>query len=556
MGERFILKRVFFEENSWRKLSGLDVPIYPRLTVIAGHNGIGKSSILGFIANSSGLLARDIEDRKSYFGTEFISRFEQQFRLTSADISAGETNKGHILLEYEVGGGKVLKVCNIGQTKLPSGAPRYRVVPRTRGDEAFAERMGVKRDGKIPMPTIFVSAARTWPIGESPRVEVIKSSLDPEDAEFIRKFHNHIIPGEAVDSSASELDLGLSEGRVIRSQHPKYGYDTTAISLGQGAIASIATALASFKRLKRQLKRNYPGGILVVDEIEAGLHPRAQAELVDLLLRLGKELSLQIVVTTHSLVFLEKVYKVTTGREAIDGIVYIMDTKRPCIRHLTLKEMYEEMTLSKTAFSNRKKPSVMVYTEDAEGRVLLQRIVKSKAAGVEEKSLGVTVKVVSLGIGCNQLIKLAKTKSAEHFSKYSVCVLDGDVDNNALNGLDNCLKLPTESGIQRSPEQELLNFLTKAEKDKSGTGIERTSLLDKGISWDWIHDELEGINEKLSKIGKNEKRRDCLKQWLRKIQATRRNKIIDAWIEVHQRDIYGFGVKYQKAIFGVKAKLV
>ena len=67
MKPRFILKKVVFEPNSWRKLSGLEIPIFPRLTVIAGHNGIGKSSILGFIANASGLLAEDIDGRKSYF---------------------------------------------------------------------------------------------------------------------------------------------------------------------------------------------------------------------------------------------------------------------------------------------------------------------------------------------------------------------------------------------------------------------------------------------------------------------------------------------------------
>ena len=555
MGARFVLKKVVFEENSWRKLSGLEIPVFPRMTVIAGHNGIGKSSILGFIANASGLLARDIDGRKSYFETEFISRFEQQFRLTSADVSAGEDDKGNILLEYEVEIGQVLKVCNIGQTKMPSGAPRYRVVPRTRGDEEFAERMGVKKDGKIPMPTLFVSAARTWPIGESPKVKVSKSSLDPEDAEFIRIFHNHLVPGEAVDSSASELDLGLSEGRVIRSQHPKYDYDTTAISLGQGAIASIATALASFKRLKRQLKHDYPGGILVVDEIEAGLHPRAQIKLVDLLMRIGKELSLQIVFTTHSLVFLEKFYEATIGREAIDGIVYIMDTKKPQVRRLTLNEMYEEMTLSKTAFAKRKKPSIMVYAEDAEGLAFLRRIV-TKVSNVNEKSLGVKVKKVPLGIGCNQLIKLAKTKQAVHFSQHSICILDGDVANKDIDGLDNCLKLPTEAGIPRSPEQELLYFLSKADEDTKGIGRERNALLTEGVTWDWIHNELQGVNVALSKTGKDEKKRDILKRWFRRLSVIKRDKIIDAWINVHASEIQGFGVRYQHALFNAKSKLV
>lgn len=72
MKHRFILKKIVFGKNSWRKLSGLEIPVFPRLTAIAGHNGIGKSSILGFIANASGMSAKDLDGIKSYFGTDFF----------------------------------------------------------------------------------------------------------------------------------------------------------------------------------------------------------------------------------------------------------------------------------------------------------------------------------------------------------------------------------------------------------------------------------------------------------------------------------------------------
>lgn len=557
MRTRFILKKIIFEANSWRKLSGLEIPIYPRLTVIAGHNGIGKSSILGFIANASGLHSTDISDIKSYFRTEFISRFEQQFRLAPADLSAGIKGKGRIRLEYLADDAIIVKECNIGQTKTNSGTSRYRVVPRTKEDDGGAAKLGVKDDGKVPMPTIFVSAARTWPIGESPKVEVISSSLAPEDSEFIRKFHNDIIPGEVISADASELDLGLSRGRVIRSQHPTYRYDTTTISLGQGALASIATALASFQMLKRELKQDYPGGVLVVDEIEAGLHPRAQVKLVEQLARMGKKLNLQIIVTTHSLVFLEKVYSLTTGQEAIDGIVYIMDTKSPHIVHLTLQEIYDEMMLSKTAFARRKKPSLTVYTEDKEALFILKEIIKLNKAIVDEKSLRIPIKKVSLNIGCNQLILLAKNKSATHFSKNSVCILDGDIPIAKLDSLDNSIKLPTEAGVLRSPEEEIRYFLSKAEQDLDANRIERQLLTAKGISWDWIHKELLQLNDSLSKIGKDDKkRREVLKKWFRKIPSARLTKIVDSWIEAHEDDIKGFCNKYKKILVKVKANLI
>ncbi|EPG7693233.1 AAA family ATPase, partial [Acinetobacter baumannii] len=47
------LKRIVFDEQGFRSLKKIDLDIAPRITVIAGHNGIGKSTILGLIANCS-----------------------------------------------------------------------------------------------------------------------------------------------------------------------------------------------------------------------------------------------------------------------------------------------------------------------------------------------------------------------------------------------------------------------------------------------------------------------------------------------------------------------
>lgn len=553
MKPQFILKKVIFEPNSWRKLSGLEIPIFSRLTVIAGHNGIGKSSILGFIANASGLPAREIGGRKSYFGKDFISKFEEQFRLAPADVTSGGKGNGHILLTYKVEGGEVVKGCNIGQAKIgKTEALRYRVVPRTRGNEDFAVQMGVKQDGKIPMPTIFVSAARTWPIGESQKVEVVNSTVDPEDAEFIREFHNKIIPGELAEGKGNELDVSLSERRVLRTHHPNYQYDTSAISLGQGALAHIATALASFRWLKRQLKQDYPGGILVVDEIEAGLHPRAQVKLTEILLKEAKSLNLQVVVTTHSIVFLEQIYKVSKNREAIDGIVYLMDTQTPRVSDLTLQEMQDEMLLSKSAFARKRKKELFVYVEDLEAAFFLRQIVKF--GNIDEKSLRVTVKKVPLKMGCGELIKLARNKVATHFSKYSAFVLDGDQNTKDLEGLDNCIKLPTEAGLLKSPEQEIEYFLSKALKNLNGK--EHKALLGRNVSWNYVQKEIDDLLEKLKKVGEEEKkRRDAYKKWFSSIGLNRRTNILSAWVEVHHEEVKGFADKYLKVLSAVKKRL-
>lgn len=282
------------------------------------------------------------------------------------------------------------------------------------------------------------------------------------------------------------------------------------------------------------------------------MHPRAQVQLAKILLREAKLLNLQVVVTTHSLLFIEQIYKVSQNKEAIDDIVYLMDTKKPCVRRLTLKEMQEEMLLSKTAFLKKRKEALMVYTEDSEALFFLRQIIKF--GKIDEKVSRAIVRKAPLKIGCGQLIKLARNKATPHFSKYSVCVLDGDQSNQDLDGLVNCIKLPTEAGLLCSPEQEIENFLVKAMKVPEGK--ERAALIKRNVSWDCMQKETSELSEKLKNVNKDEKRRDIYKKWFRKISATKRSDILAAWVEIHPEEVKGFSDKYLKALSAAKKQLI
>ncbi|MEF0669088.1 AAA family ATPase, partial [Acinetobacter baumannii] len=70
------INSIKFDKIGFRKLANLDIKISPRITIIAGHNGIGKSSILGLLANGS-------SDKKhvSYFEKSFRAEFNEIFHL-------------------------------------------------------------------------------------------------------------------------------------------------------------------------------------------------------------------------------------------------------------------------------------------------------------------------------------------------------------------------------------------------------------------------------------------------------------------------------------------
>lgn len=62
--------------HHFRKLKDIRIDIGERITVIAGHNGIGKSTILGLIANGS-----ELKGYQSYFDKIFQSQFQEIFHL-------------------------------------------------------------------------------------------------------------------------------------------------------------------------------------------------------------------------------------------------------------------------------------------------------------------------------------------------------------------------------------------------------------------------------------------------------------------------------------------
>lgn len=127
-----------------------------------------------------------------------------------------------------------------------------------------------------------------------------------EDQTFLINAHNRIF---TTLSDYNNISSNLPEKAGIKSTVVTNDrYDVNSASSGEDNIGQILMALISFRKLKREWA-DYKGGLLLIDEIDASLFPRAQIELFDLFDKVSKELDLQIVFTTHSPTLISHAYE-------------------------------------------------------------------------------------------------------------------------------------------------------------------------------------------------------------------------------------------------------
>lgn len=262
--------------------------------------------------------------------------------------------------------------------------------------------------------------------------------------------------------SVNSLDIAHSRkhGTGVNTD----SYDSVANSAGQDNLGQILMAVLSFKKLKREMGDKWDGGLLLIDEIDATLHPAAQRRLIDLLLKEAGKCGFQVVFTTHSTVVLEYLVD-KTGPNVDDRsndieIAYLTDASRK----LEIKRNPAWHTITSDLFikgAGGPTAKVGVFSEDDEARWLMQEII-----GALYSELLSHVEFIDASFGCKTLIHLYMHDYL--YIKDRIVVLDGDVAEEQLSEIQslrikwkNILKLP---GSVR-PEKIVWVFLENADVD-------------------------------------------------------------------------------------------
>lgn len=519
------LKKISFDEKGFRKLKNIEIPIAPYITAIAGHNGIGKSTILGLIANCSGLS----KGEKSFFGKVFQSNFQEAFHLdyfqdydnyhingtkkadtpkvtvqyhveTNQDGSFIELNKicavsiqkhaikerlykNHMIKVPEdkhIDPNHSLDLEDVDNNSLSSSSEpliniwRLRIIPRTQQlpntpeIEVLDEKL--KGAGKMPIPTLYLGMSRMTPIGEFDAELIDKKTIrkmNGEDKNFIVNSFKDVLYFDEYDNEITAHSFSSSKKS---SYLPSFPYHSFTVSLGQDSLSSIVTALASFNYLKRTSPQTYSGGILVIDEVDAGLHPRAQEKLINLLHTQARKLNLQIILTTHSLTVIKTILsKNEHPGEKVNNVVYLQDSNFPRImENPTYTKIKNDMLV--LAPLEDKPETIKLYFEDDEALFFFKQILKYKNIIHDKDYFGKELELISLSVGCNILLDLHKGDS---YFQSVILIPDNDVFSSESNRKTieenpNICPLPNDSTFtdntrhtERNPEMILYRFLQR-----------------------------------------------------------------------------------------------
>lgn len=365
--------------ENFRNFKNTSFDLGKKITVISGQNGVGKSNILSLIASGSGV------STKSMFGSNFQPEFTDFFNI---DISENFENY-KLYINYCEENGKVALTKRLSFKNDTKSDRGIRIIPRTSNhfdqsglslkdySKIIKEKYDLGADGRVKIPTIYLSLSRLYPLGE--RKETVKISqinkknlLYREQAnKKYREWYNAVIP----DSIVNEASLSIiKKNECSRSSLHMELLNTPTLSqsIGQDNIGNIISALVDIYLLTKQ--SNYDGSILCIDEIDVSLHPDTQIRLLNLFERLATEYSIQFVLTTHSLTILKEVLKRNRKASVDYNVVYIKNSPAP---YVTVNQSYELLKADMFGNLSFTTPKVKMYFEDDVGNILFKELFKS-----------------------------------------------------------------------------------------------------------------------------------------------------------------------------------
>lgn len=421
--------------RKFRALNNVRLEFGTHITVICGKNGTSKSSILGIAAQIFSFdkdYSRDESlSYQTISGDKFKSLPAEHFRFSNVYDTPGSMDVAVEIFD--------------GYTNALATA-ELRLSKRGKDVRPVIRKNSTASDGNTSRnfthPVIFLSLKRLLPIAARDYSVCNFDYLNRNEEAFIG------LTNELLNKTSSTATG--TEGSIRSAVSHSDSYDQDSVSAGEDNAGQIILALMSFRKLKEEYS-GYKGGLLLIDEADAGLFPAAQIKLVEILNRECQALNLQVVMTSHSPSLIEFTFEQGERYRKRFKTIYLSDTFGgvQSMHDMSWTMINADLHTKTLSSSNAALlPAINAYFEDQEGCDLFGALMYRQSI----KKFFTLLNNVSLG--CTNYIQLVK-RGIPEFSKKSMIFLDGDVDASQLKKFHTIAPLPGHL----PPDQLLFEYL-------------------------------------------------------------------------------------------------
>ena len=463
-----------FGNREWRKFlaritldnlrgwSGQSVEFRFPVCAIAGVNGAGKSTVL-----RAAVCAYKSESGKTVYPSQlFLSTQWDSGSVANAEI------------KYEIRQGEQSAV---------------------QGKWKKTNDWGYSPKGRWPKRHVyFLDISRTLPLDATAGYAKIAKQV------FTANGGDHVIPS----------DLMREYSHIMEGTYPSARFVTPQPRHAVGLLTSNGAEISQFHQgagedalldLMNDLASIPDTSLLVIDEVESSLHPRAQRRLIRFLLKLSRQKKLQVILSTHSPYVLEELPP--------EGRVLILKTNDGKTIQYGVSTNYAMGLIDDVL-----RPDLYVYVEDKEAKTLVSRIVNG------DDDLRRRIEIVEVGPS-NVVEMLGRLAVENKLPVRGVAIVDGDKRNEARS----CCPLPSD----KPPEKLVFEGL----KEKGWANLDNRFGMGAGLLFSFLDDALTNpdSHEYTTQVGNQVKKSKdqvwdiMVDEWCRQcLEPDERTRIVDA----------------------------
>ncbi len=416
------------EIERYRKLNKISIDLTNGINIISGTNGTCKSSILYMISNSF----QDVKSNAVWLKTPDVISVLKNVNngvnlkiesLTKGDDEYNDPASGFhgnlFTCRYESGIELGFRRHNtrIQSSKLDN-KNRFSLKPpyKKSGDENLPS-----------MPVIYLGLSRLYSFGEYKNNDFkkVNKKLPDEYASIVRALYKRFT-GVTINSEEIQSMGDIKKRSKFLSD--KTGIDSNTISAGEDNLLILLNALVSLRYYYENItsERNVES-ILLIDEVDATLHPAFQMKLLDLFKEYSEKYKIKLVCTTHSLSMLEYAFQLKCN------VIYLLDNISSVIPMEDVDiykiKMYLHNQAKEDIYINR---SIPIFTEDEEARIFLNCLFEyyEREYGEKFKRVRSLFHFVEANISGDALVSIFKDDKLLRSTMRSICIIDGDKKSN------------------------------------------------------------------------------------------------------------------------------